>query len=118
MRQRPGLTSSSVQAAQAAAGAADYLSWEPAPNMHPNLHLRSDPMYDHHMPETSGFVVPEVQQTDPGVWVSIAPPLSSQVLPTRFTEASGALPSPVTIGGAASVPAQVTAAGAIAAASS
>lgn len=75
-------------------------------------------MYDHHVPEASGFVVPEVQRTAPGAWVSVAPPLSGQVLPTRFTEASGALPSPVTIGGAANVPAQVTAAEAVAAASS
>jgi hypothetical protein len=70
-------------------------------------------MYDHHVSEARGFVVPEVQQTAPGV--SIAPPLSGQVLPTRFTEASGALPCPVTIGGAAAVPAQVTAAEAAAA---
>jgi hypothetical protein len=69
-------------------------------------------MYDHHVFEARTFVVPEVQQAAPGI--SIAPPLSGQVLPTRFTEASGALPCAVSIGGAAAVPAQVTTAGAAA----
>lgn len=64
-------------------------------------------MYDHTVSEESGFVLPDVRQAVSGPIVSIVPPVGGQVLPTRFTETSGALPYPLTIGGAATVSMQL-----------